>query len=238
MSKKRVFSNNNHINYQDYMNNKKGIAMIQNQKSIGRQRIQRFLSYQEFMILTRTFFLYSQKHRNLLKAPFTIYQATRSKVSFHKINEHIAACDFCLYARDPDDFLKCREIQNILYPYGHYMGESQEIYYPSTLDLTKWCHQCDDKMVLERDGEDGDNDFSDTFVKEKDDCIGCPHVDDNELNSITGHKPNCECCKRSTNNLKTYGMNKNNFGYKETGSEFGSGSCALCMNTKSLFLHR
>ena len=236
MSKKRVFSNNNNINYQDYMNNKKGIAIIQNQKSIGRQRIQRFLSYQEFIILTRTFFLYSQKHRNLFKAPFTIYQATRSKVSFHKINEHVSSCDFCLYARDPEDFLKCREIQNILYPYGHYIGESQEIYYPSTLDLTKWCHQCDDKVVLEED-EEKDNDFLNTFVneKEKEDCIGCPNVDDNELNPITGHKPNCECCKRSVS--KSY-MNKNNFGYKETGLESGSRSCALCMNTKSLFFYK
>ena len=192
MSKKRVFSNDNNINYQDYMNNKKGIAIIQNQKSVGRQRIHRFLSYQEFIILTRTFFLYSQKNRNLLKAPFTVLQASRSKVSFNKINEHISVCDFCLYISDPNDFLKCREIQNILYPYGHYVGESKEIYYPSILDLTKWCHQCNDnKIVL-----DDDNDTEDIYMNDNYNCLHSISINNKELNPITGHKSNCECCKR------------------------------------------
>ena len=182
MSKKRVFSNNNDINYQDYMNLKKGINMIKNQKSIGRQRIQRFLSYQDFIILTRTFFLYSQKQRNLFKAPFTIYQATISKVSFNKINEHLASCDFCFYARDPEDFLKCREIQNILYPYGHYLGESQEIFFPYTLDLTKWCHQCDDRPILKEEEEDEYE--MDCISCEKDnECSNCPQTNDNDKSS-------------------------------------------------------
>jgi hypothetical protein len=229
MSKKRVFANNNDINYQDYMNNKKGIAMIQNQKSIGRQRIQRFLSYQEFIILTRTFFLYSQKRRNLFKAPFTIYQATVSKVSFNKINEHVSSCDFCLYARDPEDFLKCREIQNILYPYGHYLGESQEIYYPSTLDLTKWCHQCDDKAVFMN--ADADNDFGNTNSDVTGECEDCPKVDDSVVNPSTGHKPNCECCKRnssSSSSSASYLQTKKQLKIKP--------NCGLCMNTQSLFL--
>lgn len=232
MSKKRVFANNNDINYQDYMNNKKGIAIIQNQKSIGRQRIQRFLSYQEFIILTRTFFLYSQKRRNLFKAPFTIYQATISKVSFNKINEHVSACDFCLYARDPQDFLKCREIQNILYPYGHYLGESQEIYYPSTLDLTKWCNQCDDKAVFMNDDNDNDadNDFGNTNSAVTGECEDCPKVDETDVNPSTGHKPNCECCKR---NVSSYSREKNTFGYNQTKPKT---NCNLCMNTQSLFL--
>jgi len=232
MSKKRVFANNNDINYQDYMNNKKGIAMIQNQKSIGRQRIQRFLSYQEFIILTRTFFLYSQKRRNLFKAPFTIYQSTVSKVSFDKINEHVSSCNFCLYARDPEDFLKCREIQNILYPYGHYLGESQEIYYPSTLDLTKWCHQCDDKAVFmnDDDDDDDDNDTNFNFNDVTGECEDCPKVDETDVNPSTGHKPNCECCKRnsSSSSSSSYLQTKKQLKIKP--------NCGLCMNTQSLFL--
>jgi hypothetical protein len=237
MSKKRVFANNNDINYQDYMNNKKGIAMIQNQKSIGRQRIQRFLSYQEFIILTRTFFLYSQKRRNLFKAPFTIYQATISKVSFDKINNHIPACDFCFYARDPEDFLKCREIQNILYPYGHYLGESQEIYYPSTLDLTKWCRQCDDKVTFMNDDDDADADFGNTNSDITSECEDCPKVDETDVNPSTGHKPNCECCKRNSSSSSSYLTGKNAFGYSQTKKQLKiKPNCGLCMNTQSLFL--
>ena len=236
MSKKRVFSNNNDINYQDYMNNKKGIAIIQNKKSIGCQKIKRFLSYQEFIILTRTFFLYSQKKRNLFKAPFTIYQATISKVSFSKINEHVSACDFCFYARDPEDFLRCREIQNILYPYGHYLGESQEIHYPSTLDLTKWCHQCDniavddDKMFF----HDKEGDYSNQ-EENIDDFVECPKVDDTDVNPSTGHKPNCECCKRTRTLSQEKKITIHDYNNTETESK---ANCGLCMNAQSLFLRR
>ena len=234
MSKKRVFSNNNDINYQDYINNKKGIAIIQNKKSIGCQKIKRFLSYQEFIILTRTFFLYSQKKRNLFKAPFTIYQATISKVSFSKINEHVSTCDFCLYARDPEDFLKCREIQNILYPYGHYLGESQEIYYPSTLDLTKWCHQCDNTVI------DDDKEVHDYNQEESiDDFVDCPKVYDSDVNPSTGHKPNCECCKRTRTLSQEKNITIHDYDNIETKLKLKpKANCGLCINTQSLFLRR
>jgi hypothetical protein len=143
-----------------------------------------------------------------------------------------------LYARDPEDFLKCREIQNILYPYGHYLGESQEIYYPSTLDLTKWCHQCDDKAAFMNDDDDNDadadspdNDFSNTNSDITGECEDCPKVDDSVVNPSTGHKPNCECCKRNSSSY--YSSSSSYLREKNT---FAKPNCGLCMNTQSLFL--
>jgi hypothetical protein len=230
MSKKRVFSNNKDINYQDYMNNKKGIALIHYQKSIGRQKMNRFLSYQEFLILTRTFFLYSQKHRNLLKAPFTIYQATISKVSYDKTNEHISSCDFCLHVKDPQDFLKCREFLNVLYPYGHYLSESQEIYYPSTLDLTKWCSFCNDKEPI----IDTDDYNIPTSVSIDEDDFECP-IGEDGIHPITGHKYNCECCKLTSSLRKKTSLNYTNQNTNTNISKNTNTNCGLCINTTSLF---
>jgi len=228
ISNKRVFSNDKNINYQDYMNQKKGIALIHHQQSIGTQKLKTFLSYQDFLILTQTFFLYSQNFPLVKKSPFTIYQATVSKVSYEKFNHHISSCAFCLNVKDPEDFLKCREIQQILYPYGHFFQNEKKIYYPSTLDLTQWCNQCNksfSNLEKEDQGENdwkGWNDDEDVDIPKgwnDNNSMDCPQIDNDNLNPVTGHKPNCECCKRILPRSQ-----KNH--------------CQLCMNTQSLFIRK
>lgn len=50
----RPFANNNNINFNDYINNKKSIEKLKNIQSQNRN-LNQFLSYSDFIQLTKTF---------------------------------------------------------------------------------------------------------------------------------------------------------------------------------------
>jgi hypothetical protein len=120
-SKQRVFSNTQNINFNDYMKNKNGIAILKCLKNNNNDTIHQFVSYHEFLTLSQTYNNYLSNDCKL-SATQTMYQ---SNISYKKD----CACE---------KIDNC--VQNVLYPYGEYLTNTQiNQPFPSKIDLNKWC---------------------------------------------------------------------------------------------------
>ena len=145
MYKNRVFSNNTLLNYNEYNNKKIGKSLLDNIYSRGaysadsnytvkQNIITQFLDYNTFLLLSKAYFnLY--EYDNKFKHPTTILNATNSFLCYEKLLSHIQDCDHCCNCKNIVEINKCREIKNILYPYGLYMNDQHNLFYPFQLDL-------------------------------------------------------------------------------------------------------
>ena len=111
-----IFPKNETLNYNDYLNRKKGITIINNKKSYG-SKIKYFMSYNEFINILKTYFYYLSKN-NISRVPTkTLNQSNNSVVLYDKIKQHCYTCNECSYHNNFCES-SCETLKRVLYPYG------------------------------------------------------------------------------------------------------------------------
>jgi len=144
----RIFSKSNELSCNDYIKNIKGKTILSNLKTnnfnnrnvnIDDNKIISYLSYNDFLVITQTFYKFSNLKKKY-KPPQKIIDLKTSFLFYNKILNHIQNCDFCKMNNIETFFKNCKEIKNILYPYGEHF--TYEIYANLTsVDLDYWCRK-------------------------------------------------------------------------------------------------
>ena len=150
-SKQRVFSHNNSCDYIDYLRIKKGETILKNIK-INHQknptpniRLDRFISYNDFLNITKAYYKYKNNDLCNYHLLTDIYNTNKSFITHQKVIEHVNTCNYCyenVYPSISMDKLTCKQLFNILYPYGVYTNNCESnIYFPNHIDLNNWCNK-------------------------------------------------------------------------------------------------
>ena len=135
MSFKKIFSHDNDTNFNDYLKNKKGKEILKNIKSKYQNTntntnstIDKFVSYEERRLLTRTYYNYlnyEDKHNiakiNILH-PTSLNNGQTSFIICEKIKDHLHMCSECFKESEYQN--NCTELKRILYPYGFYSNSN------------------------------------------------------------------------------------------------------------------
>jgi hypothetical protein len=164
MPLRRIYSNNNTINYNDYNSVINGSQMYKNLKSKGPEinnitnrnfsvynnQITQFLDYQTFLKMTRSYFRQYGPNRPDYNAPSSIIDGTKSFISYKQLLSHIKDCDYCCHCKKITQICDCKEAKNILFPYGNFVEESlnvtdytdKDFKFPIKLQLFDLCSSC------------------------------------------------------------------------------------------------
>jgi hypothetical protein len=145
-SKHRVFSHSNDINFNDYLKNKRGVEMIKNTKSkIGPNIIKYFYSYSDFITLAKVYYKHLTRGDIGFSVPTNILNTNTSFLVYDKITSHVNNCKYCYNFKNNLDtcYQSCDDLLGILYPYGKYISNNiqKNMYFPSRIDLSKWCSE-------------------------------------------------------------------------------------------------
>lgn len=111
-----IFPKSETVNYNDYLNRKKGITIINNKKSYG-SKIKYFMSYNEFINILKTYFYYLSKNNISWVPTKTLNQSNNSVVLYDKIKQHCYNCNECSYYNNFCES-SCETLKRVLYPYG------------------------------------------------------------------------------------------------------------------------
>ena len=149
--RRRIFSNETDISFDEYLSSKKGIEILKTMKNqlknnrnvrIENNNIISYLSYNDFLNLSKTFFNNVNKINTNCNTPFSISNAKTSYICYEKINTHIKNCSLCKNNTDVNSLCNCKEIKNILYPYGNYNTTEKQLFFPNKINLNEWCNSC------------------------------------------------------------------------------------------------
>ena len=147
MSSKHFFSTDSMMSYDEYLKFKAGNEEIKNKLSETasnpeiNNHAKSFIDYRSFLTLTMAF--YKQINNRLdISAPISLANANNSYKSYRMFQNHIQNCNYCCKCTNISHIFYCKDIQNILYPYGNAILKRDNLYnmrYPSTLQLNKYC---------------------------------------------------------------------------------------------------
>lgn len=149
MTSKRVFANPIDINFNDYMRKKSGIEIIKNIKSKpgNTNKITFFINYNQFLLITHTYYKYIKTYCPEIQVPTNLYDANTSFISYRTMVSHVKDCKDCKDCKDILMLYECKEFTNILYPYGFIeKPEKNNIFLHSRFDLEEGCKKCLDKL--------------------------------------------------------------------------------------------
>ena len=146
MISKRVFAHNNNVNFNDYYKNKNGIEIINNirSKSLNNPVLSTFLSYDRFILITKTYFKYVRKNDYNIQIPINLYNSNTSFIVYESMLSHMKDCNTCKYGKDILKLYDCKELTEILYPYGKYIDDnisksSSPIFLHNRININDWC---------------------------------------------------------------------------------------------------
>ena len=161
---RRVFANNNTINFGDYHSVLKGDQIYKNIHSKGKNthdtnytvnnnEIINFLSYDTFLTLTKCYFRHLDNENPNCNTPTSINEAKISFICYQELLSHIKTCDFCCDCTNINKMCECEEAKNILYPYGNYYLDKynlnkhtvKKFQFPVKLKTKKLCDKCCNK---------------------------------------------------------------------------------------------
>ena len=120
-SYKKFFSHDSNINFSDYLKNKSGVEILKNLQSKKTNTIDYFLSYEDFILFTKTYFNYLYLESPCGQVPSSLYDSNTSFIVYDKMLLHMKDCNKCRFSKDILQLYDCQEIINILYPYGEYI---------------------------------------------------------------------------------------------------------------------
>ena len=153
MSTKRVFANNNNLNFNDYLKYKNGREIIKNirTKTNSNKNINIFLNYEKFILLTKAYFKYFTREEPIIGIPVDIYNSNVSFIVYESLLSHIKDCNKCRFSKDIIKLYDCDEIKGILYPYGKYIEykTSQTIFLHNRINLDESCRSIYCKDLIE-----------------------------------------------------------------------------------------
>ena len=151
MSKHRVFANNNILNFNDYLKYKNGKEIIKNIKTKPNQNINKFLNYEHFISLTKTYFKYFITPGIEIGIPVDIYNSNISFIVYDSLLSHIQDCNLCRFSKDIIRLYDCDEVKGILYPYGKYIDYTTKpgIFLHNRINFDKSCkpNECKHEYV-------------------------------------------------------------------------------------------
>ena len=144
MSTKRVFANNNNnLNFNDYLKYKNGKEIIKNIKTKQElnKKINIFLSYDKFMLLTKAYFKFFVSEGPIISIPVDIYNSNVSYIAYENLLSHIKDCNECRFSKDITRLYDCDAVKGILYPYGKYIEykTSQTFFLHNRINLDNTC---------------------------------------------------------------------------------------------------
>jgi len=158
---KRVFANNNDLNYIEYINNLKGEEIYKsvlnripenkyNLFNIKGNELTNFINHETLLNVTKSFYKYNQPYEvnDEYQAPESIKDGEKSHIEYCVLLSHIKDCDYCCKCKNITEIYKCNELKNFLYPYGHSNLKKTPIFkFPIPLRLEEeeeeeiGCHQ-------------------------------------------------------------------------------------------------
>ena len=143
-TKKKIFSNNTDLNFSQYLKNKNGIEILKNLQSKKTNTIDYFLSYDDFILLTKTYFNYLYLDTPCSQVPTNLYESNTSFMIYEKLLSHLKDCNKCLFSKDILQMYDCKELIGILYPYGEYIennlnSKSSDLFLHSKINIDKFC---------------------------------------------------------------------------------------------------
>jgi hypothetical protein len=210
MTSRRFFSNNDTKTFDEYLREKKSAHILKSLKEnnetnfrtrdiiIQDKKIKYYFSYRNFIDLINMYF--KNVHKKLqCKAPMSINDSKRGFKCYEIIKNHISECSFCQNVSDIHFFSRCKEIKDILYPYGNYIdNKSSCIQFPGKIDLNEWCKEKD--IVYQNIEEEYIQDNQDSQI-----------IEDNQDSQIIQKECNCDCEIKDDINNKVFKINTNNF---------------------------
>jgi hypothetical protein len=199
---KRVFSNNQDTTFRDYLTHKKGVEIMKQMKSTTNANKVNFLSYNDFMTLTKTF----SKNSNILatdvQMKISVDDKTVGLIYYEKIISHLKDCPVCKNNNNknhtnvvnPINLLECNSIKNIIYAYENHFSNKSKNIYQKGIDLDRWCKKCDSSYPqLKEDDYFAEND--EPIQYESPEKCKCPQ--DKIRNPGRGRKPIfCSYCDK------------------------------------------
>ena len=157
-SKQRVFSNDNTINYIEYIKNKQGVENLKTIKNNYNNGIlNKFASYEQFIALSKSYYKYNgltscvkQPTRNLYNSniSYIIKNQTTSTKQPRKLDcgcgskkNSLLTLEKNTYKQEnTNDHFNRDECKLLKQVYGYYNTNNQSnMYFPYKLDLDKWC---------------------------------------------------------------------------------------------------
>jgi hypothetical protein len=130
-SKKRVFSTNNNINYNDYIKIRSGSEILSAVKYNNKTGIiDKFTNYNQFITLSDAYY----KGVDLDKCDiYPTRDLNNSNISYVVGNKHV-------YGNDIID--NCELEKQVLYPYGFYKSnKNPNIFFPYKICMENWCQK-------------------------------------------------------------------------------------------------
>lgn len=141
---KRIFSNNQDtITFHDYLRDKKGTEIIKQLKSASSCNKIKFLSYNDFIMLTRSFSRNSNILNTNLKNKTSIDDKTIGLIYYEKIISHIEECEKCKKNNGNSSLLECNTIKSIINAYENNFKNTATNIFQQGIDLNRWCRSCD-----------------------------------------------------------------------------------------------
>lgn len=146
MNTRRVFSRDPVVSYTDYNNNKKGDEILKYIRSKDRHLVDRnfairhseltsFLDYDTFLNLSRSYSRnYVSRHVSYT-SPMTVFDSEKSILTYKKLLSHINNCNVCSKNTNVKEMNKCKEANNILYPYGTTLEYTTNVEFPSKINI-------------------------------------------------------------------------------------------------------
>lgn len=190
---KQFFSNNYDINYNDYLKYKKGKESIKKLITDKKYYINSFIDYDTFLTLSKAF--YKQINNKYdISPPRSISDADTSYKCYKSFKTHVKDCSYCCSCKNVSHVFYCKEIQNILYPYGEAVTKRDDLngmYFPRKLKLNKYCcKKCEKGSCCEKKCEKSEQ------------CCGNPFAKTNIYNMGSYNSYNCSsgsCCGSGCN---------------------------------------
>jgi len=146
-SKQRVFAHSDSMNYNDYLKMKNGQTMLKTCKNSNNDGcLNYFLNYQDFLILTKSYYNHLNSNKCNLQFQTNMYETNQSFIRNQAVLNHVNSCNYCLKFKKTNSFTNsldkntCYQLLSILYPFGVYEDiNKSNIYFPSKIKLNDWC---------------------------------------------------------------------------------------------------
>ena len=160
-SKQRVFSNDNTIDYIEYIKNKQGVENLKAIKYNHNGTLNKFASYEQFLTLSKSYYKYNGLNCCIKQPTKNVYNSNISYINKNSNIQmtHVSKKTDCgcnkknatlLLEEDKakykntninknEPFIRdeCKLLKHV---YGHYNTNKQSnMYFPYKLDLDKWC---------------------------------------------------------------------------------------------------
>jgi len=219
---KRLFANNQTIDFNEYLKNKKGLEIIKNLKSKKikiNQRIDFYLSFEDFMIITKTYYSNLIETNFCFESPVNIFNSNNSFIIYENMIEHFKDCNNCKkYNKNINKLYECKGFNQILYPYGNNLiNKTYPSYYlHNKIDLDNFCNSI--KSLKTNNDENNNSNFNifpsqNNFIRYKQDDYLDEFEKTKRMNAYANF-PNLKCDQMiEFNNLnnENEGNNENDF---------------------------